>query len=79
MRHRASFKAAFAAGAQPAARSLLSQATVVVEEGSDACRVDALARPRPLGVAEPSSRPTLVKTDRGILLTMAGSRTIIGR
>jgi serine/threonine-protein kinase len=62
-----SFKAAFAAGNQPPARSLLSQATVVVEEGSGACRVDALARPRPFGITEPSSRPTLLKTDRGIL------------
>jgi eukaryotic-like serine/threonine-protein kinase len=62
-----SFKAAFAAGAQPPARSLLSQATVVVEEGSGSCRVDALARPRPFGIAEPSSRPTLVKTERGTL------------
>jgi serine/threonine-protein kinase len=62
-----SFKAAFAAGSQPPARSLLSQATVVAEEGGGACRVDALARPRPFGIAEPSSRPTLVKTDRGTL------------
>lgn len=62
-----SFKAAFAAGGQPPARSLLSQATVVVEEGSGTCRVDALARPRPFGITEPSSRPTLLKTDRGIL------------
>jgi eukaryotic-like serine/threonine-protein kinase len=62
-----SFKAAFAAGAQPPARSLLSQATVVVEEGTGTCRVDALARPRPFGISEPSSRPTLIKTDRGIL------------
>jgi serine/threonine protein kinase len=61
------FKAAFAAGSQPPARSLLSQATIVVEEGSGACRVDALARPRPFGISEPSSRPTLVKTERGIL------------
>jgi eukaryotic-like serine/threonine-protein kinase len=62
-----SFKAAFAAGGQPPARSLLSQATVVVEEGSGNCRVDALARPRPFGITEPSSRPTLLKTDRGSL------------
>ena len=62
-----SFKAAFAAGGQPPARSLLSQATVVAEEGGGECRVTALARPRPFGIAEPSSRPTLVKTDRGIL------------
>lgn len=61
------FKAAFAAGSQPPARSLLSQATVVVEEGGGACRVDALARPRPFGISEPSSRPTIVKSDRGIL------------
>ncbi|HEY6079487.1 MAG TPA: serine/threonine-protein kinase [Polyangiaceae bacterium] len=62
------FKAAFAAGAQPPARSMLSQATVVVEEGSGSeCRVTALSRPRPFGIAEPSSRPTLVKTDRGVL------------
>jgi serine/threonine-protein kinase len=62
-----SFKAAFAAGGQPPARSLLAQATVVVEEGNGACRVDALARPRPFGIVEPSSRPTLLKTERGIL------------
>jgi serine/threonine protein kinase len=62
-----SFKAAFAAGGQPPARSLLSQATVVAEEGGGQCRVTALARPRPFDIAEPSSRPTLVKTDRGIL------------
>jgi eukaryotic-like serine/threonine-protein kinase len=61
------FKAAFAAGSQPPARSLLSQATIVVEEGGGACRVDALARPRPFSISEPSSRPTLVKTERGIL------------
>jgi serine/threonine protein kinase len=61
------FKAAFQAGSQPQARSLLSQATVVVEEGSGACRVNALARPRPFTIVEPSGRPTLVKTDRGIL------------
>jgi eukaryotic-like serine/threonine-protein kinase len=61
------FKSAFAAGSQPPARSLLSQATVVVEEGGGVCRVDALARPRPFGISEPSSRPTLVKTERGIL------------
>jgi eukaryotic-like serine/threonine-protein kinase len=62
-----SFKAAFAAGSQPPARSLLSQATVVAEEGGGACRVDALARPRPFGISEPSSRPTLIKTDRGTI------------
>jgi serine/threonine-protein kinase len=62
-----SFKAAFAAGNSPPARSLLSQATVVAEEGGGDCRVNALGRPRPFGIAEPSSRPTLVKTDRGIL------------
>jgi serine/threonine-protein kinase len=62
-----SFKAAFAAGGSPPARSLLSQATVVAEEGGGACRVTALGRPRPFGIDEPSSRPTLVKTDRGIL------------
>lgn len=62
-----SFKAAFAAGNSPPARSLLSQATVVAEEGGGDCRVSALGRPRPFGIDEPSSRPTLVKTDRGIL------------
>jgi serine/threonine protein kinase len=61
------FKAAFAAGNQPPARSLLSQATVVAEEGGGACRVDALARPRPFAISEPCSRPTIVKTERGIL------------
>ncbi len=62
-----SFKAAFAAGAQPPARSLLSQATVLVEEGSGSCRVNALSRPRPFNISEPCSRPTLVKTERGTL------------
>jgi hypothetical protein len=62
-----SFKAAFAAGSQPPARSLLSQVTVVAEEGGGMCRVNAVGRPRPFGISEPSSRPTLVKTDRGTL------------
>lgn len=62
-----SFKAAFAAGSQPPARSLLSQATVVVEEANGPCRVTAIARPRPFGIMEPSSRPTLIKTERGTL------------
>jgi eukaryotic-like serine/threonine-protein kinase len=62
-----SFKSAFALGSQPPARSMLSQATVVVEEATGPCRVDALARPRPFGITEPSSRPTLIKTERGIL------------
>jgi eukaryotic-like serine/threonine-protein kinase len=66
-----SFKAAFAAGSQPPARSMLSQATVAVEEGNGPCRVNALARPRPFGILEPSSRPTLVKTDRGIVYSWA--------
>jgi len=61
------FKQAFQAGSQPPARSLLSQATVVVEEGGGKCRVNALARPRPFSIGEPASRPTLVKTDRGVL------------
>ncbi|MES1185621.1 MAG: serine/threonine-protein kinase [Myxococcales bacterium] len=65
------FKAAFAAGSQPPARSLLSQATVVAEEANGPCRVTALARPRPFGIVEPSSRPTLIKTDRGILYSWA--------
>ncbi len=67
------FKLAFQAGAQPAARSLLSQASVVVEEGGGACRVSALARPRPFEISEPSSRPTLVKTDRGVLFAWIDS------
>ena len=62
-----SFKAAFAAGNQPPARSLLSQATVVAEEGGGACRVTALGRPRPFEITEPCSRPTLAKTNRGIV------------
>jgi serine/threonine-protein kinase len=66
-----SFKAAFAAGSQPPARSFLSQATVVVEEGTGPCRVDALARPRPFGISEPTSRPTLIKTERGIVYAWA--------
>lgn len=66
-----SFKAAFAAGAQPPARSMLSQATVVVEEGNGPCRVKALARPRPFGILEPASRPSLLKTDRGIVYSWA--------
>jgi eukaryotic-like serine/threonine-protein kinase len=62
-----SFKTAFAAGAQPPARSLLNQATVIADEGGGACRVSALGRPRPFAIGEPCSRPTLVKTDRGTL------------
>src|SRR5262249_27339028 len=49
------------------ARSLLNQATVIAEEGGGTCRVSALGRPRPFTIAEPCSRPTVVKTDRGML------------
>jgi serine/threonine-protein kinase len=62
-----SFKSAFAAGAQPPARSFLNQATVIADEGGGKCRVSALGRPRPFTIEAPCSRPTLVKTDRGTL------------
>ncbi|HKY35250.1 MAG TPA: serine/threonine-protein kinase [Polyangiaceae bacterium] len=61
------FKTAFAAGAQPPARSLLNQVTVIAEEGGGTCRVSALGRPRPFTIETPCSRPTVVKTDRGTL------------
>jgi len=48
----------------PAGRSHLTH--VWAEDGARFL-VDALARPRPFGITEPSSRPTLIKTDRGIL------------
>jgi serine/threonine-protein kinase len=63
----ARFKAAFDAGNQPAARSLLSQATVLVEDGGGKCRVNGLSRPRPFQIAEPASRTTLTKTGPGVL------------
>jgi len=63
------FQAAFRQGSMPAARSLLSHATVAVEETKGACRVTGLGRPRPFRLESAASRPTLALTDRGIVVS----------
>lgn len=62
------FKEAFANGNMPAARSLLTQATIAQEEGGE-CRVTGLSRPRPFDLEAPVSRPTIVSTPQGSLVS----------
>jgi serine/threonine-protein kinase len=64
------FKEAYAMGSAAPARSLLSHATVAVEETSaKGCKVTAIARPRPYSIDEAVSAPGLVMTSEGPLLT----------
>ncbi len=63
------FQAAFRQGSMPAARSLLSHASVAVEEGGGACRVTGLGRPRPFQLEAPASRPTIARTERGMVVS----------
>jgi serine/threonine protein kinase len=62
------FKAAFQSGSAPAARSLLSHATVAVEEAKGPCKVTAISRPRPYELDQAASRPSIVETSQGALL-----------
>jgi serine/threonine-protein kinase len=64
------FKQAYAMGSAAPARSLLSHATVAVEEVTPkGCRVTAIARPRPYSIEQAVSRPGLIHTPEGALLT----------
>src|SRR6185503_14222536 len=64
------FKEAYAMGSAAPARSLLSHATVAVEEAAaKGCRVTAIARPRPYSIEQAVSAPGLVHTAEGALLT----------
>jgi serine/threonine-protein kinase len=58
------FRAAFQDGAKPAARSLLSHASVAVEEASK-CKVTGVSRPRPFQLDVPVSRPSIAFTSHG--------------
>jgi len=62
-------KAAYALGAPSPARSLLSHASVAVEEATrGGCKVVAIARPRPYPIEQPASVPALIRTSEGALL-----------
>ncbi len=64
------FKQAYAMGSAAPARSLVSHATVAIEEGSPkGCRMTAIARPRPYSIEAAVSVPGLVRTSEGPLLT----------
>ena len=64
------FKEAYAMGSAAPARSLLSHATVAVEEAAPkGCRVTAIARPRPYSIEQAVSPPGLVHASEGALLT----------
>jgi serine/threonine protein kinase len=63
------FKAAYAAGSTGPARSMLSHASVPVEEATrGGCRVAALARPRPYSIEQAVASPALLHTKAGVLL-----------
>jgi serine/threonine-protein kinase len=64
------FKQAYAMGSAAPARSLMSHATVAVEEATPkGCKVTAIARPRPYSIEAAVSVPGLVQTPEGALLT----------
>jgi serine/threonine-protein kinase len=63
------FKAAYALGSASPARSLLSHASVAVEEATrGGCRVAAIARPRPFELEQPVASPVIRRTSEGVLL-----------
>jgi serine/threonine-protein kinase len=62
-------KAAYALGSAPPVRSLLSHASVAVDEATPrGCRVAAIARPRPYQLDQAASQPSLTRTSEGVLL-----------
>jgi serine/threonine protein kinase len=62
-------KAAMAFGSASPARSLLSHASVAVEEATKGgCKVQAIARPRPYAIEQQASAPALLRTNEGVLL-----------
>jgi serine/threonine-protein kinase len=64
------FKQAYAMASAAPARSLLSHATVAVEEATaKGCRVTGIARPRPYSIEQTVSAPGLIHTTEGPLLT----------
>jgi len=63
------WKATDALGTPSPARSLLSHASVAVEEATrGGCKVVAIARPRPYPIEQPASVPALIRTSEGALL-----------
>jgi serine/threonine protein kinase len=62
-------KSAMALGSASPARSLLSHASVAVEEATKGgCKVTAIARPRPYTIEQQASAPALLHTSEGVLL-----------
>ncbi len=62
------FRLAFQDGAKPAARSLLSHASVAVEEAGK-CKVTGVSRPRPFQLDVPVSRPSIAFTSKGTIFS----------
>ena len=62
-------KAAYALGSAAPVRSLLSHASVAVDDATPrGCRVAAIARPRPYELDQAASQPALARTSEGVLL-----------
>lgn len=72
------FKVAFERGNMPAARSLLTQATIASEEGGP-CQLTGLARPRPFDLEVPVSRPTVVPTNKGVVVSWVDNHLDVRR
>ncbi len=63
------FKAAYALGSASPARSLLSHASVAVDEATrGGCRVVSISRPRPYLIEQAASLPAILQTTQGTLL-----------
>jgi len=73
-------KAAYALGSQNPARSLLSHASVAVEEATrGGCKVVAIARPRPYPIEQPASLPALIRTSEGALVAWVDNHSDVKR
>jgi serine/threonine-protein kinase len=59
------FKDAMRMGGAPVARSVLSHASLAIEEPSGPCTLTGISRPRPYSIELPVSRPTMVHTGAG--------------
>ncbi len=68
-------KNAFEQSQSKAARSLLSHVSVAKDSAKGSCRLDGIAHPRPFESTTDSSKPSLLETPEGLLVTWADATT----
>jgi serine/threonine-protein kinase len=76
-------RSAFDEGQSKAARSLLSHVSVAKDDSTGPCKLDGIAHPRPFDSSTESSKPAILQTDRGLLVTWSdgspGGETVHAR